>query len=291
MLVLVWLTTLGISGFAQQTPTPTPTTTSSPSPSPKKESELKKIEKDVEDVFRVNSRRSSVSNPANFNTPGVFQIEYGYGGYYRGGNFLAQHAGTLVASFAATELIGFEFDLDTFSSQLDRSRNRATGIGDVGVGIQFDLTDETKTAPSFAVSYFAKLPTASVNKNLGTGRVDHALTALFSKKIGATDIDFNATYLINGKQNEKGFVTGGAFAFGVSRDLNKRFNLQGELYGESKDASEPQGLFAASILTYQLNPKTSFDVGLRFGLTPDSPRVGFSAGVTFGVKNFYKKRQ
>ncbi len=283
-LILVWLAVFGISGFAQQTPTPTA------SPTPKKESEAKEIEKDLKDVFRINSRRSSVSNPADFNTPGVFQIEYGYGGYYRGRDFLAQHAGTLVASFAATERIGFEFDLDTVSSQLDRSRSRATGIGDARIGIQFDLTGETKTAPSFAVSYFAKLPTANVNKNLGTGRVDHALTALFSKKIGAADVDFNATYLINGKQSEKGFVTGGAFALGVARDLNKQFNLQGELYGESKDANEPQGLFAASILTYQLNPKTSFDVGLRFGLTPDSPRVGFSAGVTFGVKNLYKKR-
>jgi len=77
------------------------------------------------------------------------------------------------------------------------------------------------------------------------------------------DVDFNATYLITGRQSEKGFVTGGAFALGVSSDLNKQFNLQGELYGESKDASEPQGFFAASILMCQLNPKTSFDVKLK----------------------------
>jgi len=38
--------------------------------------------------------------------------------------------------------------------------------------------------------------------------------------------------LITGRQSEKGFVTGGAFALGVSSDLNKQFNLQGELYGE-----------------------------------------------------------
>ena len=114
MSLLLWLLIFSISGFAQQTSTPTPTPT--PSPIPKNESEVKEIEQSVEkaaeDVFRVNSRRSSVSNPANFNAPGAFQIEYGYGGYYRGKDFLAQHVGTLVASLAATDRIGFEFDLD-----------------------------------------------------------------------------------------------------------------------------------------------------------------------------------
>ncbi len=279
---MIILAVLAAAGETQaQAPTPTPL--------PKKESETKKIEQAVEEIFRVKPRRSSVSNPADFNTPGVFQIEYGYGGYYRGRDFLAQHVGTLTVSYAATERIGFEFDLDTVSSQLDRRRTRTTGIGDARLGVQFDIADESKQSPSFAVSYFAKFPSASVTKNLGTGRVDHAVSALFSKKVGAFDVDFNAGLLVNGKQDEKGFVTGGQFAFGVSRELNKKINLQGEIYGESKDAGEPQGLFAATILDYQFSKKMSFSAGIKFGLTPTSPRVGATAGLTYAFDSFFKE--
>ena len=136
---------------------------------------------------------------------------------------------------------------------------------------------------------FAKIPSASVTKNLGTGRVDHVVSALFSKKVGAFDVDFNAGLLINGKQDEKGFVTGGQFAFGVLRELNKKINLQAEIYGESKDANEPQGLFAAAILNYQFSKKMSFSAALKFGLTPNSPRVGATAGLTYAFDNFFKK--
>lgn len=73
------LTVLAAADLRAQAPTPTP--------SPKKEGETKKIEREVEKIFRVNPRRPSVSNPADFNTPGILQIEYGYGGYYRGAIF------------------------------------------------------------------------------------------------------------------------------------------------------------------------------------------------------------
>lgn len=264
-----------------QAPTPTPL--------PEKESETKKIEQAIEEIFRVKPRRSSVSNPADFNTSGVLQIEYGYGGYYRGRDFLAQHVGTLTVSYAATGRIGFEFDLDTVSSQLDRRQTRTTGIGDARLGVQFDIADESKQSPSFAVSYFAKFPSASVTKNLGTGRVDHAVSALFSKKVGSFDVDFNAGLLVNGKQDEKSFVTGGQFALGVSRELNKKIDLQAEIYGESKDAGEPQGLFAATVLDYQFSKRMSFSASLKFGLTANSPRVGASAGLTYAFDSFFKK--
>lgn len=260
-----------------------------PSPSPKKEGEAKKIEQEVEKIFRVKPRRPSVSKPADFNTSGVLQIEYGYGGYYRGRDFLAQHVGTLTVSYAATERIGFGFALDMVSSQFDRQRIRTTGIGDARLGVQFDIADESNKSPSFAVSYFAKLPSASVAKNLGTGRVDHAVSALFSKKVGGFDVDFNTALLINGKQGEKGFVGGGQFAFGVSRELNKKLNLQTEIYGESKDADEPQGLFAVAVFDYRFNRKMNFSVGLKFGLTANSPRVGVVAGLTYAFNSFFKK--
>lgn len=271
--------------FGQQTSTPSPT----PSPTPKKESEAKKLEKDLEDILRIRHRRPSVSNPADFNTPGLLQVEYGYGGYFRGNGFRSQQAGNLTVTYAATERIGFEFDFDTVSSERDLQLFRSTGVGDSRLGVQIDIADETKRLPSFAVSYFAKLPTASVAKDLDTGRVDHAFSLLFSKKVGKFDIDFNSGLLVVGKQSEKGSVTGGQFAFGVSRDLTEKVNFQAEIFGESKDADEPQGLFTAGIFTYQLNKKASFNAGLKFGLTPASPRLGITFGFAFQIAKLFKK--
>ena len=99
------------------------------------------------------------------------------------------------------------------------------GLGDSRLGIQFDIADEDDVLPSFAVSYFAKIPTASTAKNLGTGRLDHAFSLLFSKRVGKYDLDFNTGLLVNGIEAEKGHVTGGKFAFGVARDLIKKLNL------------------------------------------------------------------
>ncbi len=279
--------TLSVLAAAADTREQEPT----PTPAPKKESETKKLEKEIEKVFRPKPRRSSATNPADFNTPGVLQIEYGYGGYYRGNGFRSQHTGSLTVSYAATDRIGFEFDIDSISSQQDTQFFRTTGIGDSRLGVQLDIAEETEVLPSFAVSYYAKLPSASVAKNLGTGRVDHTIMALFSKKAGKFDVDFNSALLINGKQSEKGFVTGGQFAFGIGRDLTKKINLQGEIYGQSKDANDPMGLFAAGIIDYQFSEKFSVNASLKFGLTPNSPRVGLTAGVTYAFASFFKKEK
>lgn len=269
------------TGFGQQTPPPTPT--------PQKESEAKKIETDIENIFKKRPRHSTVSNPADFNDPGTLQVEYGYGGYYRGNGFRSQQAGTFSIIYALSERVGLEFDIDTISAQRDSFFNSKIGLGDSRLGIQFDIADESKARPSFAVSYYAKIPTASTAKDLGTGRVDHEFSLLFSKRVSEYDLDFNTSLLVNGIESERNHVTGGKFAFGVARDLTKKLNLLGEIYGESKDADEPQGLFAAGVLTYQLNKKASFNAGLKFGLTPASPRLGLTFGIAYQITKLFKK--
>lgn len=271
--------------FAQQIPTPTV------SPTPKKESEAKKIEAGIEDVFRLKPRRPTVSRSAELIQPGFLQIEYGFNPYYRARDYRSQQAGTLSLLFAATEKIGLEFDFDTFSTQTDANFNRSVGVGDARLGAQFNLVEQSGKSPSFALAYFAKLPVASASKKLGTGRVDHQFIALLSKTVRGTDIDFNAALLVNGKQNSAGFVRGGQIALGFARDLPGGFGVQGEIYGETKDADEPQGLFALGALTYKLNSRATFDIGVKSGLTTNAPRFGFVAGITFGAGNIYKKRK
>jgi hypothetical protein len=112
-----------------------------------------------------------------------------------------------------------------------------------------------------------------------------------SRKVGATDIDFNAVMLVNGRERQNGWSTGSQFALSFSRDLKHGFGVQGELSRQSLDTDQPRGAFGLGALTYQASWRTVIDAGMRFGLTADAPRFGVFAGVTIGVANFSRKHR
>lgn len=138
--------------------------------------------------------------------------------------------------------------------------------------------------PALAFAYFVKIPSASEEKGLGTGRFDHKFVGLLSKKFGQTDLDFNVAYLLVGEEGGGGgWEHGGQGALSVSREFENDFGFAAELAGQSHDDVQPRGLFALGALTYKANPRLVFDAGLRFGLNPEAPRVGVFAGLTVGV--------
>jgi hypothetical protein len=120
--------------------------------------------------------------------------------------------------------------------------------------------------------------------------VDHKIITLISKKFGETDMDFNAAYLIVGREHESGWVTGGQAALAFERNFENNFGVQGELSGQTKDDVQPVGLYALGALTYKVNRRLVLDSGMRFGLTHDAPRIGVFAGMTVGVADFYRKK-
>ncbi len=253
--------------------------TAPPSPTPE----------DDEPEFIVPSR-PTVSNPAEFQKPGILQLEFGYNGNYRSTDFRSQHDAPLALRFAVNHRILVELDTDSPFSIKDRDNFRQTGAGDTQFGIQAVLQPENKTRPGIALAYYVKLPTASKEKNLGTGRVDHNFIGLFSKKIDKTTIDFNAIYLLAGRTSSNGRASSGQVAFAVTQAITKNFGLQGEVSGFSRNDEQSGAMFALGVATYQVGKRVSFDAGARFGLTKDAPRFGIVAGITVGVADIYKKR-
>jgi hypothetical protein len=245
--------------------------------------------KQEEEKF-INPARPGVSNPAEFQKPGVLQIEYGYDGSFRASDLHTEQTAPLALRFAVTTRFLFELDLDTVNSQTDETGTRMTGIGDTQIGVQLVALKDTEKHPALAFAYYAKLPSASTEKGLGTGRVDHKIITLISKKFGETDMDFNAACLIVGREHESGWVTGGQAALAFERNFENNFGVQGELSGQTKDDVQPVGLYALGALTYKVNRRLVLDSGMRFGLTHDAPRVGVFAGMTIGVADFYRKK-
>ncbi|MGI8467453.1 MAG: transporter [Pyrinomonadaceae bacterium] len=236
--------------------------------------------------------RPTVSNPAEFQKPGVLQLESGYNAnFHASGNYKYQQDAPLALRFAVNRRLLLELDTDSPYSQKDLSGVRETGAGDTQLGVQAVLQPENESRPGIAVAYYIKLPTASSAKNLGTGRVDHNFIALVSKKVGQTTVDFNAIYLLAGRTNGNGFASSGQAALAVSQNVTKRFGVQGEISGSSRNDMQTGAMFGLGVVTYQLNRRVAFDSGLRFGLTSAAPRVGVVAGITVGVADLYKKHR
>lgn len=238
--------------------------------------------------------RPTVSNPAEFQKPGVLQLEYGYNANFHAAEFSVEQDTPLALRFAVNRRLLLEFDADSPASQTVSEEGfgkvRMTGAGDTQLGVQAVLQPENKSRPGISLAYYIKLPTASSAKGLGTGRVDHNFIGLVSKKFGETTIDFNAIYLLAGRTSSSdGFASSGQAALAVSRNLNKHFGIQGEISGMSRNDEQSGALFGLGVVTYQLNRRVVFDGGVRVGLTADAPRAGIVAGITVGVADLYKK--
>ena len=268
-IILVFITLSAVAVNAQ---------TATPSPTPE----------DDEPEYIVPSR-PTVSNPAEFQKPGVLQLEFGYDGNFHSTDFKSQEDAPLALRFAVNRRILLELDTDSPYSLKDRDGFRQTGAGDTQLGIQAVLQPENKTRPGIALAYYIKLPTASKDKNLGTGRIDYNFIGLFSKKIDKTTIDFNAIYLLAGRTSSNGHASSGQAAFAVTQAITKKFGIQGEVSGFSRNDEQNGAMFALGVVTYQIGNRVSLDAGARFGLTKDAPRFGIVAGITVGVADLYKR--
>jgi len=231
--------------------------------------------------------RPTVSNPAEFQQPGVLQLEIGYNANFRAPGIHLQQDMPLALRFAVSRRLLLEFDGDSPSSQSVEGM-RTTGAGDSQLGIQVVLQHEKESRPGLSLAYYVKLPTADSVKGLGTGRVDHNFIALVSKKIGGTTLDFNAIYLVSGRTTDNGHASSGQAAVAASHNVTKRMGIQGELSGYSRNDAQPGASFALGAVSYQVNRRVALDSGLRFGLTHDAPHNGFFAGLTVGICDLYK---
>jgi hypothetical protein len=233
--------------------------------------------------------RPTASNPAEFQSPGVLQIEYGFNGNWRARDYSSQQDTPLALRLAVTRRLLFELDTDSPFSQKENGV-RETGAGDTQLGAQLVLRHESARGPGFALAYYVKLPTASAAESLGTGRFDHYALALLSKKIDETTFDFNAVYLNAGRTTDSGRASSAQAAFAASRDVTERFGLQGELSGMTRDDEQAGALFALGVATYKINRRLVLDCGVRFGLTREAPHVGAVAGLTVGAGRLWNRR-
>lgn len=244
---------------------------------------------DEDDDF-ISPTRPSVSESATIQKKGVLQIEFGGGLDFRSPNFRNQQSAPLDLRFAVNRRLRLDFSFDTIVSQENQMRMCETGTGDVSLGFKAIARDKPKEKLGIAFAYSVKIPAASEEKQLGTGKVDHNLRLIFNRALDKNDFVVNVSYLNVGREMSRKRASGAQIAFALERQLPKNFGIINEFYGNTVDEEQPRGLYYLGALTYKVKKRLQFDVGAHPGFGRDAPKISVFVGFTFGAADFYRTK-
>ena len=248
-------------------------------------------QQDDEDEDYISPVRPTVSDSAKIQKKGLLQIEAGGDFDFDASDFLNRQSAPLGVYFAVNKKLRLDFEMEAVVSQKDSmTGRRETGIGDVHLGFKAIARDKPEERLAAAFAYSVKLPAASEEKDLGTGRVDYNLRLIFHRTYGKTDYIFNAAYLNNGREDGDGRDSGAQAVFTVERELSKKIDIVGEIYGNTIEENQPRGIYLLGALIYKVNKRLHLDFGVRPGFGRDAPKIGLFAGLTVGVANLYRRK-
>src|SRR5690349_9366669 len=163
--------------------------------------------------------RPGTTRSADIQRKDVLQLDLGADARVDAREFRNEQSLPLTIRYSVLDSLVVETQVEPFiSEKKDVDGVRRTAVGDTVVGAQWVAANEAPGRPTVAAAYYVKLPTAPSSKELGTGRLDHHVVLLLSKKFGGTDADVNVAYLNTGR--EQGGRASGAMA-GVS--LSREF--------------------------------------------------------------------
>jgi len=238
------------------------------------------------DSIRANPNRPTVADPADITQYGVLELETGWDRSW-------PLPDEVQSSFGGLLKFGILCDVELrWNSTFLLSQSAATGVqrgfGDNWLGPQVRIYRQTSRVPTLAVSYAYKLPSASFQKGLGTGQVDHALTFLASKDLMSFHFDFNVTHFLIGNSGPTGFDHDEQLNLAFSHALRGGLQFTGEIYGDTRLNRNTPG-FVSSLwaLTYQVTPRLVVDGGFEGGLSSGGPHRRVFAGVTYAIANLY----
>lgn len=234
----------------------------------------------------ANPNRPTVANPADITQYGVLELEYGWDRAWPGEGVRQYDFGSLL-KFGLLCDVELRWASTNFLSQTDAA-GRQSGWGDNWFGPQIRFYRQTAHIPSLALSYAVKVPSASQEKGLGSGRADHAFTVLASKDVLGTHFDANATHFLIGRQTASRFDRYAQLNLSFSRPIRVPLEITGEFYGNTRLNPDTPG-FASTLwaLTYQFSPRLVVDGGIDVGISSRTPNKRVFVGVTYSIANLY----
>jgi hypothetical protein len=239
------------------------------------------------DTIAANPNRPTVSNPAHVTQYGVLELEYGWDRMWPEEGIHQTSIGGLL-KFGILCDIELRWSTTSFFSQTDAGSTHQT-FGDNWLGTEIRVHRQTTRLPTMAFSYAFKIPSASTENGLGTGRVDHSFTLGASENIAHFNFDFNLTQFLIGRPTASGFDENQLMALAFSHAIRGGLQFVGEFYGETRLKQTTPG-FASSLwaLTYSVVPRLVIDGGFEAGLTSGGPHRHAFVGATYSLGNLYQ---
>jgi hypothetical protein len=159
----------------------------------------------------------------------------------------------------------------------------SSGLGDVILRGRYYLVEETSTIPLIALTARVKMPTASADDGLGTGKFDEGFGMESSKKLSERWRGFvDGGYTFIGDPDGVNFRNRWWYDIGAGYDVNQKWNLS--LYYEEYRAvvttvNNARDLFFTALFkpTSDLRSSGSLLVGLSNG----APNYGLTAGLSY----------
>ena len=241
------------------------------------------------DAIAANPNRPTVSNPAHVTQFGVVELEYGLDRTWPQEG-IRQTAGNGLLKFGALCDVELRWNTTSLLSQTDATGTHST-FGDNWLGTEVRVHRQTTWLPTMALSYSFKIPSASTENGLGTGRVDHEFTFGASETVAHFTLDFNFTRFFIGRP-ACGFGQNQQLTLAFSHFIYKKLQFAGEFYGQTQLNNATAG-FASSLwaLTYAVTPRFVIDGGFEAGLTSGGPHRHAFGGITYSIANLYPGSQ
>jgi hypothetical protein len=163
-------------------------------------------------------------------------------------------------------------------------------IGDLWVGAKFNLTSQHRQQPAaFAIRGMVKLPTASDDDGIGTGRADFAVDAILSKELNQrVELSGFGGVIFRGDPDTYDLLNGIRWGVGAGVPARRSLRLTAELHGEHylDDAVRFTGAqIQEGTLLVPVDSAQNGPVNASLGLTWQGRNGVFAgAGVNYNVR-------
>ena len=230
--------------------------------------------------------RPAYASSADILQEGVVEFEYGYShSWVNAETFQSDLPGTL--RFAVSCNLEIRIGSDNLM-QVNQNGQTQRGFGDTWLSTQYEFWRATKNTPALAFAYGVKLPNASVEKGLGTGKYDQTYTFLVNRNVGNTALTFNAVFNEVGRAGSQGFDRNTLLAGNFVRPVNGKLGMTGELYSATRlNPATPGYTGTLWALTYTKNPRLVFDAGVDLALTGRISHQRTFVGFSYAIGELY----
>jgi hypothetical protein len=169
----------------------------------------------------------------------------------------------------------------------DPQGSSQSGGGDPMFGGQLQGLHQDPAGLDLGLAYWHKLPRASVEKGIGTGKADDTLLVTASRTDGPWEVDMNGGANWLGQSDGDGRTRQGVIALAVTRACGSGWNVSLDHYALAATELGPRSVTSILAVSRDVTPNLCLDLGVEAGLTHSAERLALDAGLVWRVGHLW----